>query len=437
MILPVIWHFLLKIAGINLKFFSIPALLILFIYLFQYIGFPILYFQLDEYRARFVTDQSLVLTAFFYTSITTTLLIFGFIASRQHHGKLHWIIDHASIQNHLQIKKSKYKIVWVTLLIIGSSVLFFYLSKIGYDNIALFAIIDNTDVSTDVLRSNMGNNFEGKYHWWVFGMRDILIYLSISLYSYYLVSKSKQVGIIFLIIVLVTSFSLSVAIEKGPLVIYLLMLFFCYALISENKKVITLTKGMKIVVAVLSIQMIFYINFMNSISIGSAITSALSRIFSGQMQPAYHYLEIFPQQIDFLWGQSFPNPGGLLPFENFRLTVEVMNRVYPQLGRLGIVGSMPAIFWGEAYANFGLIGVIFIPFVIGYFVYYLNILLYKLKPNPFSIALVIYTAEYISRLSLTGFSGYFVNMPLILMSLTSFMVLFFVNNGKIALDTNK
>ena len=35
----------------------------------------------------------------------------------------------------------------------------------------------------------------------------------------------------------------------------------------------------------------------------------------------------------------------------------------------GIVGSMPTVFWAEAYANFGVLGVVFVPFVIGVVVY--------------------------------------------------------------------
>lgn len=435
--MPMVWHYMLKVAGISLTLFSIPALLILFIYLFQYIGFPILYFQWDDYRAYFVTDKDLVLTAFFYTSVTITLLILGFIASKQNHGILRWNLNHNEIHLDLYKKKQKYNLVFWMLLIMGVSVLLVYLSKVGYGNIALFAVFTDTDLSSQQLRSEMGNNFQGKYHWYKFGMRDILIFLSLALFSYFIFRRTKLSAILLTVTLAITIFSLVAAAEKSPLVTFVLMIFFCYSLILNEKKILAPKSIIKIVTLVFAIQIIFYINFMNSGSIASAFTSTLSRIFSGQMQPIYHYLEIFPQQIDFLWGRSFPNPGGLFPFENFRLTVEVMHTVFPDLHQEGIVGSMPTIFWGEAYANFGVPGVILIPFVVGYLVYYLNVLLYSLKPNPFSIALVIYTAEYISRLSGSGFSIYLINLPLLLMILISFAALFFVNHGSIVLNKHR
>ncbi len=53
---------------------------------------------------------------------------------------------------------------------------------------------------------------------------------------------------------------------------------------------------------------------------------------------------------------------GILPFEPFRMTVEVMNWVNPNSN--GVVGSMPTVFWAEAYANFGIIGVCIVPFLL-------------------------------------------------------------------------
>ena len=35
-----------------------------------------------------------------------------------------------------------------------------------------------------------------------------------------------------------------------------------------------------------------------------------------------------PKQIDFIWGRSFPNPGGLFPYEPYQLTKEVYNIVF-------------------------------------------------------------------------------------------------------------
>jgi len=50
---------------------------------YQYIGLPILYLGLDNYRAEYVTDQSIVVQVFIYTAITITLMILGFVVASQ------------------------------------------------------------------------------------------------------------------------------------------------------------------------------------------------------------------------------------------------------------------------------------------------------------------------------------------------------------------
>ena len=98
---------------------------------------------------------------------------------------------------------------------------------------------------------------------------------------------------------------------------------------------------------------LMYVYFKGSSSIWVGIQSGISRITTGQMSGLYHYLDIIPDQVDYLLGRSLPNPRGIFPWEHYRLTVEVMNIVHKGLAEQGIVGSMPTFFWGEMYANFG------------------------------------------------------------------------------------
>ena len=101
MILPIGWHYLLKTAGLSLLQVTIPSFVIVFFYFYQYIGFPILYFQLDPYRAQFVSDKFLMIKVFTYTSITITLMIVGYIVAYRHFGSLFWTtgLNYRSSQN--------------------------------------------------------------------------------------------------------------------------------------------------------------------------------------------------------------------------------------------------------------------------------------------------------------------------------------------------
>ena len=142
----------------------------------------------------------------------------------------------------------------------------------------------------------------------------------------------------------------------------------------------------------------------------------------------YHYLVVFPDQVDYLLGNSFPNPGGIFPWEPYRLTVEVMNIVYPELEAKGVVGSMPTFFWGEMYANFGSLGILVPPFFIGYVVYMINILIFCLPMSPVVLAIFLSVTMYIKNLSGTGLSAYLID--LYGFSLLVFTLLFLSISGR-------
>ena len=54
-----------------------------FIYMFSFVGFPILWFGLDPYRDLVITDQNILYEMFMYTVFAITFLIFGFMLGRQ------------------------------------------------------------------------------------------------------------------------------------------------------------------------------------------------------------------------------------------------------------------------------------------------------------------------------------------------------------------
>ena len=87
--LPIIWHYMLKASGLAITRISISSVTLMFFYLFQYIGIPIYYFNLDQYRI-IESNKYGMLSVFAGTSITITLLIFGFFAAKNHIGSVNY-----------------------------------------------------------------------------------------------------------------------------------------------------------------------------------------------------------------------------------------------------------------------------------------------------------------------------------------------------------
>ncbi len=59
-VIPFVWCFVLRLGGMRIMTLSLPSFVVAAILVFQYVGLPILYFSLDDYRAEYVTDQGLL-----------------------------------------------------------------------------------------------------------------------------------------------------------------------------------------------------------------------------------------------------------------------------------------------------------------------------------------------------------------------------------------
>jgi hypothetical protein len=149
--------------------------------------------------------------------------------------------------------------------------------------------------------------------------------------------------------------------------------------------------------------------------------------------PIYHYVEFFPKYNEYLLGRTLPNPGRIIPFIPFDLTGELMDFVYPEDKRRGIIGSMPAVYWGEAYANFGWWGVALIPPLIGFYLYFINKKLFNCNYDAINISLFIWILIHYKNLAITSFSNYLLDLPLafILFIYSLLKINTGINSGKI------
>jgi oligosaccharide repeat unit polymerase len=425
MMLPFIWHYLLKAAGLSFSRVTIPSFIILFFYLYQYIGFPFLYFQLDPYRAQTVTDKYLMMVVFTYTSITITLMIAGYIIGNRHFGKLIWEKTNLEYVNNIGgvfFGGVRQNFGLMVLISICVAVLFVYLSIIGIQKLAFsIALGFGEEITHSAARSSMGNSFIGKYHWYKLFMNDLMRFSFFALFAQSLVKKTTTIRIFLIPVFLLTVFVMVMSTEKAPMANLLIAIFLVYIFVKIKGNVPLLKLGL-LGGIILFILVVFYLIFMGSQNVSDALSAVFSRTFTGQMEPAYHYLEIFPEQIKFLGGRSFPNPQGIFPFEHFKLTQEVMVWLYPALIQNAIVGSMPTVYWGEMYANFGILGVLIPPFFVGYILYGFNAIIFRLQKTPLSIALMVWLLLHLSILSGTSLSNYFLDIYMIGV-LISFLVL--------------
>ncbi|WP_151949620.1 O-antigen polymerase [Aliarcobacter butzleri] len=409
--------------GHNIFTISVPVFLIISMFVYAYSGLLPLYFGWDEYRYSMgVQDRALVFQVLIFSIISIVGLLVGFT-----YAKVVLRMKRFQKFDYIRPISKKELLVLMGLVAFCFFVLFVYLLKVP--TIALFvALSEDAFSDSHLARSLMGNDFDGKYHWYSLIMHELFNIVTFTLFSAFLLTKKKIIFFLFLVAFLGSSFAAVMATEKAPFAQILIGLLLVYG-ITLLKGKIPIKATIILLVVLFSSLIAFYIFFMGSSDVFSAFASIFSRAFAGSIQPAYHYLEFFPYHQDFLMGRSFPNPGGILPIEPYRMTVEVMNWVNPN--DKGIVGSMPTVFWAEAYANFGVLGVILVPFLIGIVLYAVYYWVDKIENTPLKIGFFVWLMQHFKNLSVTGFSGYLIDFYLIVLTFILIMSIAFTNRFRI------
>ncbi|HOI91874.1 MAG TPA: oligosaccharide repeat unit polymerase [Candidatus Rifleibacterium sp.] len=367
----------------------------------------------------------MVLKVFFCTSWTIISILVGMIFARRVIG-----IKMAKKFSPFRPLNNKEVLIYLSFLCLCFFVLLIYVNQLP--DLAIIRLVEGGSLSeVHMARSSMTNDFAGKLHRYEFFTRDLMRFLTFVFFANYLHVRRKGALIIFSTAFIIAAFSSLMATRKSPIFVLILGLFFIYVQMCHNGR-FPVKALIKLCIFILLLLIILYEFFMGKGDAISALTAAFSRIITGGIAPAYFYLEYFPAHQDFLFGRSFPNPGGVMPFTPYRLPVEIMNWKFPNLFKLGIVGSMPTIFWGEMYANFGFLGVFLSPFGVGILVYLITWLSRKLPNNATTYALIVYLALHYQELSGRGLGGFLVDFYIVSLLAFVLLAIAFANNGKIA-----
>lgn len=415
----------MKFAELSLFRVSVPSVIIGGMFIFAYIGILPLYFGWDIYRYRGgVQDKELIMRMLIYSSVTIILMVLGFLFANK------CLFAGPLIPSSKRIRPLKSTERWLLLvsLLFCTLILVLYIARVP--RVALFVAFSEGLQEAKVARSLMGNAFAGTYRWYKIVMRDMLGLVSYALFSDWLIRRRKAGFLLFIISFLIVSFSLLLATEKAPFAWFLIGLFLSY-LITVKKGTLRAKSVLELLIMLIIFLVPIYVGFMGTKDVGSSIFSIFSRTFTGGISPAYFYLDFFPTHHDFLWGRSFVNFARIFPFEPYQLSVEIMNWRFPHLVERGIVGSMPTVFWGELYANFGPGGVFLVPFFVGVFLYIVSFLANKLEQTPIKSAYIVWLMLHYVSLAESGIAGYLADFYLVAISAFVVFMLTVTNHGRL------
>ncbi|RHW30393.1 O-antigen polymerase [Oceanobacillus profundus] len=416
---------LAKLVKINL--FS-PSIITIFFWMylvFAYLGIFGLYFGLDEYRFILgVNDRLRIIQLWVYSSIALLSIIIGFIFSNK---LLRMNLNSNNFKKEQLTLTKSTKFVLLILFSVSIIVFLIYLSKLPSIPIVSL-LLGTSEGSLKALRSAATNAFPGGYHWYSLFFNSIFCLLCYVTFAELLKKYNKINIFIFASVFAFTAFAAIVPTHKAPIIWIFIGLLITYMIV-RNKRFSFKTIMIFTVIAIPSLTFMykFFMGYEDR-TLFEIFNSIISRTFTGQITPAYFYLEIFPEKVDFLLGRSLPNPMGILPWEHYQINVEVMNYMNPHLVGSDIVGSAPTVYWAEAYANFGFLGIIVTSIIIGVILYSVQYIVLSLPKSSLTIGLNTWLMLELQKLSITGISNFMLNIDLFVICIIGFFLIIFENN---------
>ena len=337
-------------------------------------------------------------------------------------------IQHSMLQKPLVYTPKNGYLYYVlcAIYVVCFFVLMLYRNKLGGKFPIEYIFSGLSQETLNILRSDATNNFSGKYYRYAIFMRDVPFICCILLM--FLKEKGRKWRILFFIFLLHSMFFGLLAFEKAPVFLVLLAVLLVYIFKVARLDIKTI---LYIVLFFSGSIVIVYRFFMGQydMSFMDLFLGAIHRLFVGQIAPFFWYLK-YAEDFGFLYGLSLPNPGGVLPFEHFNLTVEMMNYALGDLGE--VVGTYPTIFLGEIYINFGVwcmfLGALFLGFFLGTIDIIFISLLNKNK-NVFFATIYVFLMNYCTKFTSTGYLGIIVDLQLWL-NLILIMMLYYFSNVK-------
>ena len=270
-------------------------------------------------------------------------------------------------------------VLFLALVCAGATVYVF--THLGYNPVT--ALLKRQDLG--VLRQAGGAGGGNQY------VKNLLMtaltpYISYLAYMYARITKEKKWIFLFLFLGILSVLVLTYDFQKAPVIMYMIGF---YLLEVGMGNILNLKWFRRLGIAAVALIIGYYLYSGLADHLASVYKGPVGRIVFSQYSPLILHLDVFPEKMDFLNGASFNSwMSPLFPAaESLRSGRIVMELTNPDKVREGIAGVMNTLFIGEAWANFGTLGIIIAPIVFGLIIGLAATLIPAVKKTPVSILL--------------------------------------------------
>ena len=283
----------------------------------------------------------------------------------------------------------RYVLYFLSILSVGAVVYTF----VNLEQIPLIGLIQGRGAyELALLRQEASNNFIGNEYIrniFALALTPILGYVA---FVYFFITKSKKDFVWFLCLFVSSLLILTYDLSKGPIIHFLIGFIFCYILLKGkiSRKIFTTA-----VISVLALIVCLYISVakVNSFyTLFNYNTGLVGRLILSQSAGTYLVYEYFPSKHEHIGFSSFSRQISNLLESNYeqRAAKSLMNYVNPSGVEKGTAGVVNSLFVAEAWANWGLWGVLISPLIVGMVIQILFLFFLTHKKTPFMVGLFSY-----------------------------------------------
>ena len=404
---PVIFFAILKFREKTILKFSFFHFVVIAIFIMQYIALLPLYFGWPGHRAFIAENNNLIIYLLIINVISLAGLLVGRILFKT-------ILDFSRVDVFGWLNKNEQNketsflyiiLIFSVFLILSTFITFNQLTKRGVD-LASFA-----NASSIVQLRNFSNlgyvNYLDVNIVWYF----IVPFFSLAVFFAGLNNKFTFTRLFTLApFVLLALFVAFMTFEKRPVIDIGLALLICGGYLAhkqghlQGKKLLIIFGVGFAACAVLASVFLF-----PEFRISKFLTALLDRTFFGQVQSSYLYVEIFPKQHPYLAGASIP------PFIYYFEPEEKVRlaKFVHEFLRLKINaaegGSSPTIFWGQIYANFGIMPIFFAAILLGVMLEIVSLIIKAITTEATFAISYTWLGLHYTKLASTSFSTFMID----------------------------
>ncbi|SEN38308.1 oligosaccharide repeat unit polymerase [Lihuaxuella thermophila] len=301
-----------------------------------------------------------------------------------------------------------YRIFFALSVICLGSILYTFLR---IEHVPIFEAFLNPDANLSELRIEAKEGFKGISAYlrniFAIGLTPIL---SLIAYAYKVKTKEPKWAILFAVL-----FAASVLIniydfQKSPVIFYIASFILLRMYLGKTK--MSLKKFLVFVVLAFSYLLVMYasLGVKDAKEYLSYSSGPIGRIILTQIAPMYAYVDRYDEVYPFLEERGLPQALlELYHIDQVRSSRVLMEDLFPERIEAGTAGVLNTLYVGEAYATYGVPGVILGTIMIGVFIQLLYMVFLRLPKHPVFLSLFIYFMINIPRALVGGFSDLILN----------------------------